>query len=71
MIVLTVFLSVGGERDKLGALACQGRVRTEVGLGIEAKAKVPLIAQVWLRRGFRSARVLSEDPGDHPHRTVR
>ena len=38
------FLKRGGGRDKLGAPTCQGRVRTEVGLGIEARAKVPLVA---------------------------
>ena len=65
------FLKHGGGRDKLGALTCQGRVRTEVGPGTEARAKVSLIAQLWPRRGSRGARALSEDPGDHPHRTVR
>ena len=35
-----------GGRDKPGAPTCQGRVRTEVGPGTEAKAKVALIAQL-------------------------
>ena len=61
----------GGERDKLGALTCQGRVPTEVGPGIEARAKVPLVVQLWPRRRSRGARALSEDSGDNPHRTVR
>ena len=65
------FLKRGVGRDKLGAPTCQGRVRTEVGRGIEARAKVPLVAQLWPRRGSQGARALSEDPGDHPHRTVR
>ena len=35
------FLKRGGRgRDKLGAPTCQGRVRTEVGPGTEARAKV-------------------------------
>ena len=34
----------GGGRDKPGALTFQGRVRTEVGPGTEAKAKVQFIA---------------------------
>ena len=34
----------GGGRDKPGAPTCQGRVRTEVGHGTEARAKVQLIA---------------------------
>ena len=71
LIVLTAFLSVGGERDKPGAPTCQGRVRTEASPGTEARAEVVLIAQLWPRRGSRGARALSEDPGDHPHRTVR
>ena len=33
----------GGERDKPGAPTCQVRVRTEVGPGTEARAKVQLI----------------------------
>ena len=65
------FLKRGGGRNKIGAPTPQGRVRTEVGFGIEAKAKVQLIAQLWPRRGSRGARDLSEDLGDHPHRTVR
>ena len=40
--LLNSFLNRGG--DKLGAPTCQGRVRTEVGPGIEAKAEVFLIA---------------------------
>ena len=36
----------GGGRDKPGAPTCQGRVRTEVGPGTEASAKVPLIAEL-------------------------
>ena len=64
------FLKRGGGRDKPGAPTCQGRVRTEAGPGIEAKLKVPLIAQLWPRRGSRGARALSEDPGDHPHRQL-
>ena len=74
-IVLNLFKSFlkrgGGGRDKPGAPTCQGSLRTEVGLGTEARAEVPLIAQLWQRRGPRGARALSEDPGDHPHRTVR
>ena len=35
---------MGGGRDKLGVPTRQGRVRTEVGPGTEARAKVPLIA---------------------------
>jgi hypothetical protein len=61
----------GGERDKPGAPICQLRVRTELGIGTEARAKVQLIVQLCPRRGSRGARALSEDPGDHPHRTVR
>ena len=38
------FLKRGGGLDKPGAPTCQGRVRTEVGLGTEAKAKVQFIA---------------------------
>ena len=37
-------------------------MRTEVGPGSEAKAKVLLIAKPWPRRGSRCARALSEDP---------
>ena len=37
------FLKRGG-RDKPGAPTCQGRVRTEVGPGTEARAKVQFIA---------------------------
>ena len=33
----------GGGRDKPGAPTCQGRVRTEVGPGTEAKAKLQFI----------------------------
>ena len=42
------FLKRGGEggRDKPGAPTCQGRVRTEVGPGTEARAKVHLIAEL-------------------------
>jgi hypothetical protein len=40
------FLKRGGGRDKPGAPTCQGRVRTEVGPGTEAKAKVLLIAEL-------------------------
>ena len=40
------FLKRGGGRGKPGAPTCQGRVRTEVGPGTEARAKVPLIAQL-------------------------
>ena len=65
------FLKRGGERDKLGAPTCQGRVHTEVGPGIEARTKVSLIDRLWPRRSSRGARDLSEDSGDHPHRTVR
>ena len=36
----------GGERDKPGATTCQMRVRTEVGPGTEAIAKVPLIVEL-------------------------
>ena len=36
----------GGGRDKPGAPTCQGRVRTEVGPGTEARAKVPLITEL-------------------------
>ena len=54
-----------------GGAGCWGRVRTEVAPGTEANAKPPLIAQLWPRRGSRGARALSEDPGNHPHRTVR
>ena len=44
---LNSFLKRGGVgRDKLGAPTCQGRVRTEVGPGTKAKAKVLLIAQL-------------------------
>ena len=39
------FLKRGGGRDKPGAPTCQGRMRTEVGPGTEAAAKVPLIAE--------------------------
>ena len=59
-------LKRGGGRDKLGAPTCQGRVRTEVGPGTEAKAKVPLIVELWRRRGSRGARAISEDPGTTP-----
>ena len=65
------FLKRGGGPDKPGAPTCQGRVRTEVGPGTEARAKLPLMVQLWPRRGSRGARALSEDPGDHTHRTVR
>ena len=65
------FLKRSGGRDKPGAPTCQGRVRTEVGPGTEATAEVQLIAELWPRRGCRVARDLSEDSGDHPHRTVR
>ena len=37
------FLKRGGERDKPGAPTCQVRVRTEIGIGTEARAKVQLI----------------------------
>ena len=40
------FLKRGGRRDKPDAPTCQGRVRTEVGPGTEAKAKVPLIVEL-------------------------
>ena len=40
------FLKHGGGRDKPGAPTCQGRVRTEVGPGTEARAKVLLIAEL-------------------------
>ena len=66
----TNFLKRGGG-DKPGAPTCEGRVRTVVNPGTEARAKVQLIAQLWPRRSSRGARALSEDPGDHPHRTVR
>ena len=39
------FLKREGE-DKPGAPTCQGQVRTEVGPGTEARAKVQLIAQL-------------------------
>jgi hypothetical protein len=42
----TTFLSVGRGRDKPGAPTCQGRMRTEVSPGTEAKTKVPLICQL-------------------------
>ena len=35
-----------GGRDKPGAPTFQGRVRTEVGLGTVARAKLPLIVQL-------------------------
>ena len=50
LIVLAGFLNVGGERDKPGAPTCQVRVRTEVGPGTEARAKVQLIVELWPRR---------------------
>ena len=66
------FLKRGGDgRDKPGAPTCQGRVRSEGSLGTEGKAKVQLIAELYPRRASRGARARSEDPGDHPHRTVR
>ena len=36
------FLKRGGGRDKPGAPPCQGRLRTETGLGTEARAEVLL-----------------------------
>ena len=42
----TSFLKRGGGRDKPGAPTCQGRVRTEVGPGTEASAKVLLIVEL-------------------------
>ena len=42
----TNFLKRGGGRDKPGAPTCYGRVRTEVGPGTEARAKVQLILEL-------------------------
>ena len=65
------FLKRGGERDKPGAPTCQGHAHTEGGPGTEAGTKVHLIDSLWPRRGSRGARARSEDPADHPHRTVK
>ena len=61
---------MGVGRDKPGAPTCQGRVRTEVAPGIEARLKVLLIGELWPRRGSRGARALSEDPGATPTRQL-